>query len=794
MKQWSIYILAVFLLGACTTDETPVPTPNHTNPDEKETLVKVVLPGASAPKTYASISEIDENYIKELDVLAFKKAANELDELFSYRIEVDKDSIKANASYTKGEHKTIALRLKGLKEGVRLVFIANARAVVNALALTPTTKKSDILNSLTYDESWQNIAGGGFNPANDFVPFPMWGQTADYIDNTTSDPKVDILRAVARIDIGVNIYGTGPALGFGQNFVIQEVYVREIKKKGYIYPAGSPLSISSVTTPNLYPFTAADSITHTTFHFETISTTDSVMRRRIYVPESNAIPKEASTGATFLVVKATFYNETSYYRINFKSGVNYIPLLRNHLYEVNILNVTSKGYATLQEALDAKTANLETNLIVSDLLIGSSTWNDEYELGVTSQQIIADWMEGDYKAHVETSYPGGWKAVVTDSLTQDWLRLGSKGSDKTVLTGPKSVPATELPYCILEANKTDAPREATILVTAGLLKREIKIRQVIGSNCYIMSANQGATLLIPVNSANMDGNRVGQAKDLRATILWSEPADLIDLDANSKKDDLERSSEIKVIKKGNASYGNAVIALVAYGSTGMVGGNPPDEILWSWHIWIPHGNPGTTMKANNGFFFLDRNLGANEAGETADAYGLYYQWGRKDPFTGSFASTTPFIKEEVTVPDNLDNSIANPTTFYTSSKTPNDWYSSTGSSNNNLWKTLGGNAKTAYDPCPFGWRVPYGTGNLSPWKGFTSNKKNGDTYALAGGLDHAGNAVTLGHVWSASEYNAKAYHFSYTPTSAIPDDYTANRANAFPVRCVRDKYSIALAK
>jgi hypothetical protein len=73
-----------------------------------------------------------------------------------------------------------------------------------------------------------------------------------------------------------------------------------------------------------------------------------------------------------------------------------------------------------------------------------------------------------------------------------------------------------------------------------------------------------------------------------------------------------------------------------------------DEIVWSYHIWVTGYDPKASdatypnpyNRNNNGkrFVFMDRNLGAKEEGQTYldnDANnnaGLYYQWGRKDPF------------------------------------------------------------------------------------------------------------------------------------------------------------------
>ena len=72
------------------------------------------------------------------------------------------------------------------------------------------------------------------------------------------------------------------------------------------------------------------------------------------------------------------------------------------------------------------------------------------------------------------------------------------------------------------------------------------------------------------------------------------------------------------------TYGNAVIGLLD--SRGVC--------IWSWHIWsVDYEIEATAQTYASGAVFMDRNLGALATDCTqAAAKGLYYQWGRKDPF------------------------------------------------------------------------------------------------------------------------------------------------------------------
>lgn len=104
-----------------------------------------------------------------------------------------------------------------------------------------------------------------------------------------------------------------------------------------------------------------------------------------------------------------------------------------------------------------------------------------------------------------------------------------------------------------------------------------------------------------------------------------------------------------VFKLGSAPEGNAVVAAKDGAS----------KILWSWHIWATAAFDGDNIKVqkyetrprNNitgyenitkrTFNMMDRNLGAasampasKTAEEVIKTYGLFYQFGRKDPFPG----------------------------------------------------------------------------------------------------------------------------------------------------------------
>lgn len=159
----------------------------------------------------------------------------------------------------------------------------------------------------------------------------------------------------------------------------------------------------------------------------------------------------------------------------------------------------------------------------------------------------------------------------------------------------------------------------------------------------------------------------------------------------------------------------------ANGNASIAVRNSKGVILWSWHIWCSEEGWNDHVYANNAGTMMDRNLGATSATPgNVGAFGLLYQWGRKDPFMGSCAisgttlaaSTGSWNTASTTNVNYLDE---NPMTFIIMVYSHLD---------ENRWNST----KTIYDPCPIGYRVPDG-GDNGFWEiGYNKISGRGDNY------------------------------------------------------------------
>lgn len=308
------------------------------------------------------------------------------------------------------------------------------------------------------------------------------------------------------------------------------------------------------------------------------------------------------------------------------------------------------------------------------------------------------------------------------------------------------------------------------------------------ANCYLIQ--QAGDYKFKAVIGNIDAT-VGNVKTVE--VLWEsfgtdEMPNVGDLIASASY----KNGFIRFSTPENFHDGNAVIAAK----------NSKGTILWSWHIWCTEEGFNGQVYYNDAGTMMDRNLGATSAtpGDVG-SLGLMYQWGRKDPFMGSSSIllSAPAVSTGIWN-DALDGSIAeaeaNPMTFFVAMCLPNGCWDST---------------KTAYDPCPIGWRVPDGGENGVWAKALGSSKEvtvphdyqnhginftgiYGDAesiwYPASGGRDGSFSDLYINHhYWSCStsEFGSQSAYcmmFYYGGTLFTFD--RIDRSYASPVRCLQE--------
>ena len=320
-------------------------------------------------------------------------------------------------------------------------------------------------------------------------------------------------------------------------------------------------------------------------------------------------------------------------------------------------------------------------------------------------------------------------------------------------------------------------------------------------------------------------------------------------------------------KEGNAlisniNYADGVVSFTASeyeGNAVLAAFDAAGEIIWSWHIWLTD-MPAVYDDQNNyieqsggltdGYYCMDRNLGATDATALGgyETFGLYYQWGRKDPFVGDATEerardvqnggwmnvTAPFgNSSSLTVCNSaytqaawsatatsaaigsIEYATANPMTFLTGDPTSNkaDWLNlnNLGAEKNNiiydadksLWRPF---QKSNYDPCPVGYQVPRKAMWVSllstncvhtEYKGFVNTTDSGQSVwypsagyrsahpSDAGALMSVQNDTGFVKLWS-SELEASELSFCFTFNYPLYNAInSASWGNGYNVRCVK---------
>ena len=330
------------------------------------------------------------------------------------------------------------------------------------------------------------------------------------------------------------------------------------------------------------------------------------------------------------------------------------------------------------------------------------------------------------------------------------------------------------------------------------------------ANCYIVDA--AGAYKFPLTRG---GEKELLSDITKVSVIWETD--------NTAENQKSGSIITDVVKNANYIFFNTP-AKIKNGNA-LIAAYRGEEIVWSWHIWVCEGyDPSATKQQYTGkkAAMMDRNLGALSTSESnALSNGLFYQWGRKDPFPGaaeSYASGPndgqfmAFTSKMKTVPSEtvtgtVEYATQNPLTFITTEKVNGNWLAVP---DHGLWAQN----KTIYDPCPSGWKVPAAyvlnssrqhITEEEAWSGLNFYRVAGPYYGVYldgnkvwypnnGYISTSGTLLMVGQFscyWSCSPNSQAVYamEMSKTPNSLTFDPmcYGKVRAEGHSVRCVEDK-------
>ncbi len=480
-----LFILLSGLLWSCTDERVDViPTIIDKG---KIVTVSVKIPGTSVPKakgptTYA-LSEDSENEVSEVVVLLFDIHGN-----FTYQ------PIYIGSSYitthpTDSQIKTFTVKVP---EGIYdMVVLANANQTLgNALStISEERPKAEVLGGLLLanDGKWNaTLESPGY------IPIPMWGEITgvDFSGSASINISVKLVRMLAKIDVSL------ASTTAKENFNLESVRLYNYYNKGQVIPNESnwDKDLIVVSGPSI-PATAEMIATPLIYDGSVIKKENSrgfSCNNEIYTFETDAGNASTLSENSCLVVGGKYGSDsqTTFYRIDFgnNSGNNntYLPLLRNHTYQVNILDVKGRGLPTAAEAFNSRPVNIDANVINwDDAQITNIVFDGDFMLGV-SQDLFTFTREARTSASddnilfITTDNTSGWKVEKiidadgnninsTTNPTTGWLKL----SPNTGISG-----ATTTTEIAVKLNSKVITRKGFIHLIAGRLRYIVKVEQL----------------------------------------------------------------------------------------------------------------------------------------------------------------------------------------------------------------------------------------------------------------------------------------------------------------------------
>lgn len=284
-----------------------------------------------------------------------------------------------------------------------------------------------------------------------------WGKAT--LSKLMNDSKISLTRQCAKITCTVDAAVS--------DFEITDLHVWHSASKGSIAPA----KYEESTNENL------------------AETTDLMDDTKPIVggPAAVVAVNETSAGKADIIIKAKykgtegFYKVALYYKKDDGKTAQY-ALVRNHNYIVKVKSVNDAGYATEADALKADPENRLMVTVVDDNpeIVDMIACKD-YELGVCGTQTVDASITTTPITLVtnlktkNTTDNNLYKVDISDDA-QSWITGWSQGS-KSTTTSPDEGTKFVLNLILVANNKSEKPREGTITITSGDLKRTIKIHQ-----------------------------------------------------------------------------------------------------------------------------------------------------------------------------------------------------------------------------------------------------------------------------------------------------------------------------
>ena len=484
---------------------------------------------------------------ERIRVLVFDK-----DNKFSYEAKVT-SYIPSGDPADKKDKGTMTLLAKNTPSGDTSTFVMLANvtrsANTDADGLAGKTRE-EVMQLFTFSMPDKGIWKDG--------ELPMWGASDPVrVDHSAGAvPKlgtVYLVRAVARVDVGLNLSNISEGAstfdekaGGIEGITLTKVFFYNTNTTGRVSPFENGIYWDEANRKAKQPSIPDPAPAVTGKIDRTPSIVDEkILLREVYVPEAVNVPTAATQGANgetlpenntenylkrpYIVVGLTGADKSrpdkeTFFRIDYlkRTGAEadatyeYLPLLRNHRYLVNIKDVGGPGFDTEEDARKGPAANIMYNVVVwNESTMSDVLYDGQYMLGVSADHFTFYREGGSLTAKVQTSWPEGF----TIEGLPAWISYSIKPSDpdKTAPTDEKTATFTVTEHVDASRRWPEKPEDAqnalkAAYVKAGRMKWFLGFEQSKDINVTLqIFADEACSRPLEFIEVNQYGESYGQA-------------------------------------------------------------------------------------------------------------------------------------------------------------------------------------------------------------------------------------------------------------------------------------------
>lgn len=398
-----------------------------------------------------ALDKAGENEIKTENVKAYVFQSIGTSSTFLYDAEVTKvepDADKANA-----EGKITLLIKDSGDQLVKVFFVVNATP---SKVPTVGTTLEEFQKLFVFNQ--KDLWGAGELPMYAESQAVKISHSSGAVPPLQKEP-IPFLRAVARVDVMLGAKSgekfdeitTGLKTKGGQDLKITSIKAFNVADKGYAIPLQANVE-NATTAPKVNATSLPEGLTKksTPTSYLADDTGVDAQMRTIYIPELNNTPHKPTPqddgqnkpeedqtnylARPYLIlgIKGAVEGDASkvtYFRVDYlkRRGVEatatyeYLDILRNYRYMVNITNIGGPGFDNEEDAKEGPAANIMYNVLVwEESKMTNVMYDGQYMLGVSQDEIQFFKEAGELVSiKVQTSWKDGFEV----KNLPDWIEL-----------------------------------------------------------------------------------------------------------------------------------------------------------------------------------------------------------------------------------------------------------------------------------------------------------------------------------------------------------------------------------